>query len=138
MVVHSSGASLENVMVIIGGKGERTILKAAYIDDMATANIDYGINLRVTSRSMLGTMVLGTTKDHATMTLEDEWIAIHCMSIEIIAGVVVIIYGADTHPNFGAPIHMGDFASIDSAKVAFNEYTWKGRVAILRTILRLF
>lgn len=135
IAIHLLGAAHEDVMAVIDGEGERTVLKAAYINDMATANTEYGIGLRVASRNMLGTMTLGTADDCATAALEDEWTAVHCMSVEVTAGFGVDIYGADTHPDFGAAVHMGEAAPVDNTKIAFGGCTWRGRAAVLRTVL---
>lgn len=65
---HSTWATLENVMAITGG-GAKTVHGAAYIDDLATACIEYGTNLRAASRSMLVTMVLVATDGCATTAM---------------------------------------------------------------------
>lgn len=78
-------------------------------------------------------MVLVATFGGATAAMiEGEWNVIHYVTIE---DINVIRQRVDTQPNFRIAIHMREVAFIDSSKIAFGGYAWKGWSADWGTIL---
>lgn len=66
------------------------------------------------------------------VTLEGEWIAIHCMTIE---DTDVDIHGDDAYLNFQFIVHMREVVLINNLEFTFGGCTWRERIAEWGNIL---
>lgn len=123
--VHSSWAALEDTMAVIVGEGAKTVHGAAYTDDSATANAEYGTSLRAPSRSILVTMVLMAIDVCATVEL----------TVEDTARFDVDLHGIGMHPYFETAVQMREVAPVDSLEIALCGCTFVGSAADIRTVL---
>lgn len=161
--VHSSWATLEGVMAVIGEGaridhrvahtdvlattitgsciklmaaliGKRTIVRCTTIEDVVAVTEGAGTVRRAAYTSDLATDSI-EYGTNLPAALEDEWIVVHCTTVESTVGLDTDIHGAYTHPNFEVAVHMREVALVDSTETAFGGCTCGGRAAVLRTVV---